>query len=46
MRKALGATKEDECRLGVHKIANVSSTSLYPLSSLFLRELIVYYRLY
>ena len=25
MRKALGATREDECRLGVHKIANVSS---------------------
>lgn len=24
MRKALGATREDECRLGVHKIANVS----------------------
>lgn len=24
MRKALGATVEDECRLGVHKIANVS----------------------
>lgn len=24
MRKALGATKEDECRLGVHRIANVS----------------------
>lgn len=23
MRKALGATVEDECRLGVHKIANV-----------------------
>lgn len=25
MRKALGATVEDECRLGVHKIANVRS---------------------
>lgn len=24
MRKALGATPEDECRLGVHKAANVS----------------------
>jgi hypothetical protein len=23
MRKALGATVEDECRLGVHKVANV-----------------------
>jgi hypothetical protein len=28
MRKALGATVEDECRLGVHKIANVSTRSL------------------
>lgn len=25
MRKALGATVEDECRLGVHKVANVRS---------------------
>ena len=23
MRKGLGATPEDECRLGVHKVANV-----------------------
>lgn len=30
MRKALGATKEDECRLGVHRIANVT----FRLSSL------------
>lgn len=28
MRKALGATKEDECRLGVHKVANVRSFSV------------------
>lgn len=27
MRKGLGSTKEDECRLGVSKIANVSSTN-------------------
>ena len=26
MRKALGTTKEDECRINVHKIANVSPT--------------------
>lgn len=38
MRKALGATREDECRLGVHKIANVSliyHTSLRALKDTF-----------
>ncbi|KAK4702087.1 hypothetical protein P7C70_g4136, partial [Phenoliferia sp. Uapishka_3] len=30
MRKALGATVEDECRLGVHKIANVRQTVPQP----------------
>jgi len=25
MRKGLGASPEDECRLGVHKVANVRS---------------------
>lgn len=30
MRKALGATVEEECRLGVSKIANVGQTNLIP----------------
>jgi len=33
MRKGLGSTKEDECRLGVSKIANVSLNSSSTLST-------------
>jgi len=34
MRKALGATVEDECRLGAHKIANVRSPTPVPVRRL------------
>jgi hypothetical protein len=40
MRKGLGATPEDECRLGVHKVANVRFLSLLPPFLAFSRRLL------